>query len=271
MSEIVWSAAMAHTAAMMRMPEDTDKSQSERVFGAFDHLSSTLRDSGAELLVIVGTDHMMTFSYETIPAFAIGTGEEYPSWGEAGTKRTSYEALQGFGEDITARLIEQDFDVASVAEMRLDHAFNCPLEFLFKHTRMPILPVYVNCTIPPLPRHQRCVAFGEALGKALRAQTSVGRIAIVGTGGLSHWIGLPQTGQINTEFDTRFLERFERGEWAGLAELDSDEVIRSAGNGAAEIRNWLVAAAASGHTKARRLAYEPVYAWKTGIGVVEFA
>ena len=262
---------MAHTAAMMRMPGDTDAGQAARVFDAFDHLSQTLRDSGAKVLVIVGTDHMMTFSYETVPVFAVGTGEAYPSWGEAGTKKTSYEAVEGFGEEITGRLIQQDFDVAGVAEMRLDHAFNCPLDFLFKHVRMPVLPIYVNCTIPPLPRHERCLAFGYALGKALREQTMVDKVAIVGTGGLSHWVGMPQTGQINSDFDRDFLDRFERGEFADLAKLDSDTVISDAGNGAAEIRNWLVVAAASGHTKSRQLAYEPVSAWKTGIGVVEFA
>jgi len=261
---------MAHTAAMMRMPEDTDASQAERVFAAFDHLSLTLKESGAEALVMVATDHMMTFSYETVPVFAIGTGEEYPSWGEAGTKRTSYEAIEGFGEEVTGRLIEKNFDVAGVAEMRLDHAFNCPLDFLFKHVRIPLLPVYVNCTIPPLPRHERCLAFGQALGDALREQTKVKKIAIVGTGGLSHWIGLPQTGQINEEFDRDFLARFEKGEYEALAAMDSEDVISRAGNGAAEIRNWLVAAAASGKTRPRQLAYEPVYAWKTGIGVVEF-
>lgn len=271
MSEIVWSAAMAHTAAMLRMPEGTDSGQAERVFHAFDHLSRTLGESGAEVLVIVGTDHMMTFSYETVPVFAIGTGENYPAWGEAGTKKTSYDAIDGFGEDVVGRLIDKDFDVAGVAEMRLDHAFNCPLDFLFKHCSMPVLPVYVNCTIPPLPRHERCLAFGRALGDVLREQALAEKVAIVGTGGLSHWIGLPQTGQINTDFDQDFLERFERGEFEALAALDSDAVISGAGNGAAEIRNWLVAAAASGHTKSRRLAYEPVLAWKTGIGVVEFA
>lgn len=271
MSEIVWSGAMAHTAAMLRMPEGTDAGQAKRVFAAFDHLSRTLKDARPDVLVMVGTDHMMTFSYETVPVFAIGTGESYPAWGEAGTKKTNYRAVEGFGEEIAGRLIQQDFDVAGVAEMRLDHAFNCPLDFLFKHGQLPVLPIYVNCTIPPLPRHERCLAFGYALGKALREQTMAKRVAIVGTGGLSHWVGLPQTGQINDQFDRDFLARFERGEFVDLAKLDSDKVIVDAGNGAAEIRNWLVAAAASGHKKSKQLAYEPVSAWKTGIGVVEFA
>ena len=98
---------MAHTAAMMRMPKDTDAAQAERVFAAFDYLSASLRDSGAEVLVVIGTDHMMTFSYETVPVFAIGTGENYLAWGEAGTKKTNYDAIDGLGEDVVARLIAQ--------------------------------------------------------------------------------------------------------------------------------------------------------------------
>lgn len=261
---------MAHTAAMMRMPEGTDTAQAERVFAAFDRLSQGLKDSGAEVLVMIGTDHMMTFSYETVPVFAIGTGEGFPSWGEAGTKKTRYRAIDGLGEDICARLIDKDFDVAGVADMRLDHAFNCPLHFLFKHVDLPVLPVYVNCTIPPLPRHERCLAFGAALGAALREQTTVSKVGVIGTGGLSHWIGLPKTGLINQDFDRDFLAGLERGDMSGLAALDSDTVIESAGNGAGEIRNWLVAAAASGKNRSRTLAYEPVSAWKTGIGAVEF-
>lgn len=269
MAEIVWSACTAHTAAMVRMPEGTDASQAERVFGAFDHLSETLQASGAEVLVIVATDHMMTFSYEAVPVFAIGTGMGFPSWGEAGTAKTRFENIEGLGEDIVGRMMAQDFDVVSVAEMQVDHAFTCPLGFLFKSVRLPILPIYVNCTVPPLPSHQRCRAFGTALGAALRAQNIAGKVAIVGTGGLSHWVGMPQTGTINEQFDRDFLKRFTAGDLQSVVKLDSDMVIEDAGNGAAEIRNWIIASAASGEKQARALAYEPVAAWKTGIGLVE--
>jgi hypothetical protein len=134
---------------------------------------------------------------------------------------------------------------------------------------VPILPVYVNCTIPPLPAIERCRQFGLGLGKIMRAQTAVERVAILGTGGLSHWVGTPQTGTINVDFDQRFLKLFSAGKIAEIAKWDSQEIIDTSGNGAAEIRNWLLAAAAAGATGAKVLAYEPVYSWSTGIAVTE--
>jgi hypothetical protein len=95
------------------------------------------------------------------------------------------------------------------------------------------------------------------------------RVAIVGTGGLSHWIGLPQTGLINEEFDLRFLDAYESGKLDAIAGWDSDKTISDAGNGVAEIRNWLVAAAAARNVRPERIAYEPVFAWKTGIALVD--
>lgn len=270
MGKIVWSACTAHTAAMLRVPEGTDLIQAQRVFDAFAHLNATLKATRPDVLVIIGTDHMMTFSYEGVPVFAIGTGETFASWGEAGTKKSTYKGLGELGDQVVKGMVDGGFDVFSVAEMRIDHAFECPLSFLLHEIDVPILPIYVNCTVPPLPSHARCRAFGERLGDLLRQQSVAGRVAIVGTGGLSHWVGMPQTGRINESFDQNFLATFEAGDLDEITRLNSDEVIEQAGNGAAEIRNWLVAFAAAGSDKATRLAYEPVAAWKTGIALVEF-
>jgi aromatic ring-opening dioxygenase catalytic subunit (LigB family) len=269
MAELVWSSCTAHTAAMLRMPEGTDVAQAGRVFDAFAHLNRALKAAAPDVLVIVATDHMMTFSYEAVPVFAIGTGDAFPSWGEAGTPKRTFRGHGDFGDAVVEGMIAGDFDVVSVGEMRLDHAFSCPLSFLMRDIDIPILPIYVNCTVPPLPSHARCRAFGARLGQVIRAQAAAPRVALVGTGGISHWVGMPQTGQINDGFDRRFLDLFEAGDLDAIVALDSDRVIADAGNGAAEIRNWLIAAAATGGTGATRLAYEPVAAWKTGIGLVE--
>jgi hypothetical protein len=271
MANIVWKSCVSHTAAMLRMPQGTDEAQANRVFQAFAHLRESLKASRPDVLVIIATDHMMTFSYEAVPVFAIGTGAAFPSWGEAGTPDRTFKGIDAFGEDIVKRMIDSAFDVVSVAEMKLDHAFGCPLSFLMKDLDIPLLPIYVNCTVPPLPSHERCRAFGTALGEALRRQSIAQRVAIVGTGGISHWVGLPQTGLINEAFDQDFLRLFEAGELDAIVGLDSDKVIAEAGNGAAEIRNWLIAAAAAQASKGTRLAYEPVSAWKTGIGLVELS
>ncbi len=68
----------------------------------------------------------------------------------------------------------------------------------------------------------------------LRTQDAAARVAVLGTGGLSHWIGVPRTGDINENFDQDFLNCFVVGDVSGLVALDSDRVIEDAGNGAAK-------------------------------------
>ena len=270
MGEIVWGACTAHTAAMMREPpsgEDAERAQ--RVFAGFDALKTSLAAARPDLLVIVATDHFETFSYAALPSFALGQGAAFDSWGEYGSPKARYRGNEAVGEAVLASMIEDGFDLVSAAEMRLDHAFSCPLGFLMDDPELPVLPVYVNCTVAPLPTPVRCHAFGVSLGRALRAQPHARRIAVLGTGGLSHWVGTPQSGLINQDFDAAFLRRFEAGAYDELAGWDAQRVIHEAGNGAAEVRNWLVAAAAMQAAGARRVAYEPVQGWRTGIALVE--
>lgn len=270
-AQIVWGGLCSHTGAMMRAPkaEDIEGQRIARVFAAFDALAASLHASGAEALVVVATDHFLTFDYANLPVFAVGTGTAYHGHGEFGVPQRDFVGVPGLGEAVHRELLAMDFDAGSARDMPLDHAFACPLQLLFRQQSLPVLPIYVNCTVPPLPSHPRSLAFGRALGQALRAQDVVGRVAVIGTGGISHWVGTPQTGQINEAFDRMVLQAFAQGRFGDVAGLDSDGVIREAGNGAAEIRNWLVAAGTQGWSGARALAYEPVQAWSTGIGVME--
>jgi aromatic ring-opening dioxygenase catalytic subunit (LigB family) len=271
MGQFVWSAATAHTGAMLRQPQGDpdDLARAERVFGGFRQLAASLKVARPDVLITIATDHFLTFDYDALPIFAIGTGDEFAGWGEFGVPQRTFRGLAEFGAAVQALMVAQEFDPVGCRDLKLDHAFACPLQLLMQDWDVPILPVYVNCTIEPLPSLKRCRDFGAALGEAVRRQTAAERVAILGTGGLSHWVGLPQTGQINTEFDRRFLELFAAGRIDEIAAWDGDEVVRSAGNGAAEIRNWLIAAAAARATGARVIAYEPVQSWVTGIGVTE--
>lgn len=270
-AEIVWGGVCSHTGAMMRAPkgQDEEGARMERVFSSFDELAESMHASGAEVVVMIGTDHFLTFDYANLPVFAIGSGTKYRGHGEFGVPQHNFIGVEGFGEVVHRNLLAMEFDAAGARDMPLDHAFACPLQLLFKQAAIPVLPIYVNCTVPPLPTLQRCLAFGKALGDAIRAQDVVKKVAIIGTGGISHWVGTPQTGQINQEFDMAVLKAFVDGRFEDVSSYDNDWVIREAGNGAAEIRNWLVAAGAADWTAARLLAYEPVQTWSTGIGVME--
>lgn len=271
MGTMVWGAATAHTGAMMRAPagDKGDLERAQRVFAGFRSLGASLKAARPDVLIVIATDHFLSFDYTVLPIFAVGAGDRFDGWGEFGVPKRDYVGDAAFGAAVHGGMVDSGFDLVSARDLKLDHSFSCPLQLLLEGCDLPILPIYVNCTIEPLPTLSRCLSFGTALGEVLRRQQVLERIAIVGTGGLSHWVGMPQTGTINREFDRRFLDLFTAGRCQEIARWDSAEVIESAGNGAAEIRNWIMAAAAARSKGANVLAYEPVAAWNTGIGVTE--
>ncbi|HSE95016.1 MAG TPA: protocatechuate 3,4-dioxygenase, partial [Methylomirabilota bacterium] len=108
-----------------------------------------------------------------------------------------------------------------------------------------------------------------AIRRAVEAWPESARVALVGAGGLSHWVGMPGMGRINVDFDRWFLDRLAAGRADEVTTLTDAEVDR-AGNGAHEIRSWLTVAGAMPGRRARVLAYEPVTAWVTGMGVITY-
>jgi hypothetical protein len=116
---------------------------------------------------------------------------------------------------------------------------------------------------------RRCYEFGIALGEAIRSFVGLDRVALVGAGGLSHFIGVPRVGDIDEEFDRWFLDLLERGDLDSVLDMPDDE-LELAGNGAHEIRSWLAIAGAVTPSRAQTLSYEPIYPWITGMGVSRF-
>ena len=73
------------------------------------------------------------------------------------------------------------------------------------------------------------------------------RVCVIGTGGLSHSIGESTMGWIDEEFDQTCIKHFEDGEDGRLAAFLTQALPRT-GNGAHEIRDWVIAHAAAGST-----------------------
>ena len=94
-------------------------------------------------------------------------------------------------------------------------------------------------------------------------------MALIGAGGLSHWIGNPRVGDIEEDFDRWFLERLERGELDQVLDMP-DEEIELAGNGNHEMRSWLAVAGAMAPTPApcwptsRSTPGSPAWGWRSG-------
>jgi len=109
---------------------------------------------------------------------------------------------------------------------------------------LPVIPVNINCQGPPLTPLHRSWAFGEALRRACDAVPE--KIALVGTGGISHWPATPDSGKINEAWDREFLDRLMRNDKESLLSYNDEDTYRDAGQGGFEIRTFITAAAAAG-------------------------
>ena len=132
----------------------------------------------------------------------------------------------------------------------LDHGVTVPMPYLCPDHNIPIVPIFVNCLLPPLPSLQRCFALGQCIAEALRHWDETERIGLVATGGLSHDIVSEKQGFVDEELDREVLHLLSEGPRSALAEL-SDERLVASGNGTAEIRNWIVLAGALPQERAR--------------------
>jgi 2,3-dihydroxyphenylpropionate 1,2-dioxygenase len=102
----------------------------------------------------------------------------------------------------------------------------------------------------------RAWAFGEALRRA--ADEVPERIALVGTGGISHWPATPDSGKINEKWDRDFLARWAANDRDAMLSYSDADTYREAGQGGFEIRTFIAAAAAAKGAKGKIEFCEPV-------------
>ncbi|MGE0141199.1 MAG: protocatechuate 3,4-dioxygenase, partial [Ilumatobacteraceae bacterium] len=109
----------------------------------------------------------------------------------------------------------------------------------------PVIPLAVNVIQYPPPTARRCLALGQAVRRAVESYPDDLRVAVLGTGGMSHQLSGARAGHINREFDMAFLQRISDDPEA-LARMSHVEYIREAGNEGVELVMWLVMRGALG-------------------------
>jgi len=269
---IVGVFTAAHSPGMTGFPERADPAQRQAVLSAFDAVRARIDELAPDAVVAVSVEHFTNFSLANLPAFAIATAPSYlgPVTPEMGAflniAQRQYPGEAALGAHIYRFALESEFDPSLVSgDLSFDENFCVPLELLDPASRLPLVPIIVNGVNRPGPTAHRCYEFGRMLRRAVEAQDASQRVVVLGTGGLSHWVGMRESGTINEAFDRDFLERLESGDPGRLTAYRQGQ-IDAAGNGADEIRGWLVAAGAAG-TGFETLVYEPVPAWLTGTAV----
>lgn len=271
MAEVVGIFAASHTPVMLNFPGAISDSQREEVFAAFSALGNRIRDVRPDILVVVSDDHLHNFFLDNLPPFCIGAANSYLSPIEHWLNAPK-QVLQGapqFSAHLLATAFASGFDPALSMDLTLDHGVLTPLELSGLSGEVAVVPLLVNCVQPPLPTMKRCLQWGGLLRQAIDSYGEPARIAVLATGGISHDIATPRMGLINEAFDRKFLALLQGRDDDALLKHATDNV-HTAGNGAEEIRTWLLAHGVAQGTPATTRYYQAVTNWYTGIGIAEW-
>jgi len=123
---------------------------------------------------------------------------------------------------------------------------------------IPHVPLISNTFFPPnQPTARRCFQFGRSVGRAIRAWESDARVAVIGSGGMSHFV-------IDEDFDRKIFD--------ALASRD-ENTLCSIGEawfqaGTSELKNWIAAAGVLFETRLHGsvVDYQPCYRSEAGTG-----
>jgi hypothetical protein len=273
MAEIVAAALTSHAPLITGKPDVATPERRDRLYAGFAEVRRRLAAARPDLLVMLVNDHLQNFAYDNLPAFCVGLAASYDAPSEGGAKlmRLTPRKIGGRPDWAMALLeagLAAGIDFAYSYEIESWDELSVPLHFLLPEGDVPIVTVYTNCAAPPLPTPRRCREVGAFVGGFIRSRPARERVALIGTGGLSHWVGTPETGRINPDFDQRVLDHVVRADVEPLTRLTHDEIERDGGNGGQEMRNWIALLGALPGWKGEVLAYEPVPEWITGCATV---
>lgn len=256
---LVYCGACSHAPGITARAERADTQTRQALESAFRRMGDDIRATKPDALVVIAAEHFANFFMNNMPAFAIGMADSYegPIEDEAflRIKRTTVPGNKALSRKLIETVM-QTVDVAYAEEWKFDHGISVPLHFLTPDYDLPIIPANINCQGPPLAPLARAWAFGEALRRAADAVPE--RIALIGTGGLSHWPATPDSGKIAREWDQEFLRRWSANDRDALLSYTDAETYREAGQGGFEIRTFIAAAAAARGAKGRVDFCEPV-------------
>ena len=255
--------------------------QSHQVQAALDRLASDLVAARPDVVLIVGDDQHELFDAGNLPAVSIFYGDKAvthtfgnrrigdPEFmrvlSEAYAMNAHHEfACDGeFARGLIEHLIENGIDIGASARVSepethgFGHAYGFVLTRLMAKLEARIVPVMLNTYYPPnQPTPARCYAIGRALRGAIDASKLNRRVAVIASGGLSHFV-------TNEPLDHRVIDALKTGDPTELCRLPS-KLLKS---GSSEIRNWIAVAGILDGAKATWVEYVPVYRTPAGTGI----
>jgi Catalytic LigB subunit of aromatic ring-opening dioxygenase len=253
---------------------------------AMAEMARVFKAAKPDVAVLIGNDQMEVFEDANIPAFMVCFGESVDNipFSEEQKKRLplgiaiaeanhhgkmaqTYPGHPELGRYLIEQLVQRDFDIAASARLPqsnsssisgLPHAYGFLYRRIMQDNFVPAVPFFINTFYPPnQPSVRRCLSLGKALAQAIAGWDPELRVAIVGSGGMSHFV-------VDEELDRSFLAAMQRKDADALISIPPYN-FRS---GSSELKNWIPVAGAM-HELGLDMTlvdYQPLYRSAAGTG-----
>lgn len=243
------------------------------LFDAYVPVREWLKELKPDIAIMVYNDHGADFFFDKYPTFAVGCADSY-AIADEGFGTRPLPAIRGdlaFSQHLCRCLVYDEFDLTICQEMRVEHGFLVPMHLCFEHdASWPVaaVPIAVNVLQHPLPTARRCYRLGQAIRRAVESCERDLRVAIIGTGGMSHQLTGRNFGQMHPGNDLDFLDRIENDP-DSLTGLTHQAMMEKFGVEGIELIMWLVmrGAVAGAARRVHRNYYAPM---TTGMGLITF-
>jgi aromatic ring-opening dioxygenase catalytic subunit (LigB family) len=262
MGEVVAGFGVPHSP---HLPAQVEKQGGDHpAVPLYARVAAAIEAARLDALIIFDCDHFSTFFLDNLPIFAIGVAERTAGPNDR-TAMPRYEVpVHGaLAAHMRNHAVAAGFDVALLQDFEIDHSIMVPLHFLTPRMTIPIIPVFINCFVPPLPSAQRCHALGQALRAAVQSYPGPLRVAAMGSGNFSLEIGGPKVapgrrqGYPDPAWIAHVADLMQHGRIDRLLEEATTERMLQAGNVAGELLTWIAALGMVGDRRPEPMLFNP--------------
>src|SRR5277367_2852898 len=202
MASIVGAFFMPHVPLILAEPAAAEPAQAARVHAAFGKIVDRLRELEVDTVITIGADHYGLFGPHCIPQCLIGIGDvEGPAEPWLGVPRMPIANNQPLANHILPQGHEAGVDWAFASSFVVDHATMVPYHFCIRPIPdLKTIPIYLNEAVAPFIPSRRALMIGGSIRRAVTSWSGSERVAVFGTGGISHWVGTAEMGRVNEQF-----------------------------------------------------------------------
>jgi len=261
MGQIVTAFGVCHAPQLLMRRPDEVPEQIEASIAAMRELGKLLDETKPDVVLFLGSDHLETFSMTCIPTFAIIGGNRVLA--EFAGFHFDLPNNREMAEDLLDKLIHAGFDIAYSEDALLGHTFATPFQYVLENRNIPVVPFFTNVYLPPLPTMQRCAALGREIANIIKGRKE--RVAVIASGGMSHYPGTVKYPNPEYEFDYWMIGELERGNVDSLLSLTPPQLDET---GNTEMLNWATMFGMIGSAPGELIQYTPT--WHHGHGYMRF-